>query len=54
MDVEVGGLVLLLQEQEQRFKAEGRCRVEVEGLVAGPMQEKEKLPGRQGLRAGAE
>jgi len=32
-------------------RAGGRCRVEVEGRVAGEL---EKLPGRQGLKTSAE
>ena len=51
MDVEVGGLVLWLQEpQEQRPGRQGlRVGAEYMGLRA-VLQEQEKRPGRQGSR----
>ena len=54
LDVEVGGLVLLWQEQEQRPGRQGRLRAGAELTLRAVLQEQEKLPGRQVLKIGAE
>ena len=53
--MDVGDLLLLLQEQEQRPGRQGlRADVEMRLRVVLQEQEQEKLPGRQRLKAGAE
>jgi hypothetical protein len=51
--MDVGGLVLLLQEKEQRPGRQG-LRAGAEMRLRVVLQEQEKLPGRQWLKAGAE
>ena len=53
LDVEIGGLALLLQEQEQRMGRQ-RLKAGAEVGLRAVLQEQEQLPGRQGLKAGAE